>query len=296
MNGIGDSWREFDAEKLDYEYSPSAWSKRTWEAYQRDFALESARDSASIGVACVRQNTHRMLLARTDKPKANLVWIHGGYWQGGNATDAMHHAEQCLEAGFNYAAIDYTIAPDATLEQMVQECIASVQAIATLTPAPIIIAGHSAGAHLAAMVASARPSLIHSVLLFSVSASLAEHCHSFVHIPHYDERNNESHKRGWLTMESCLSIVLHQFTAWAGYDNKNKNNNNNYQGQKYHVQRVQKGAKDDLDEIQKRNEERRKKIQRKQEELEEMEKEDGGLTGYLPGFIGGNDDKNNGDY
>ena len=166
-NGIGDGWREFDAEKLDYEYSPSAWSKRTWEAYQRDFALESARDSAAVGVACVRQNTHRMLLARTDKPKANLVWIHGGYWQGGNATDSMHHAEQCLEAGFNYAAVDYTLAPEATLEQMVQECIASVQAIATLTPAPIIIAGHSAGAHLAAMVASARPSLIHSVLLFS---------------------------------------------------------------------------------------------------------------------------------
>ncbi len=167
MNGIGDGWREFDAAKLDYEYSPSAWSKRTWDAYQRDFALESARDSASIGVACVRQNTHRMLLARTEKPKANLVWIHGGYWQGGNATDSMHHAEQCLEAGYNYAAVDYTIAPEATLEQMVQECIASVQAIATLTPAPIIIAGHSAGAHLAAMVASARPSLIHSVLLFS---------------------------------------------------------------------------------------------------------------------------------
>ena len=143
---------------------------------------------------------------------------------------------------------------------------------------------------------SPRTCLVLDKRSYGLSASLAEHCHSFVHIPHYDDHNNESHKRGWLTMESCLSIVLHQFTAWAGYDNKNKNNNNNYQGQKYHVQRVQKGAKDDLDEIQKRNEERRKKIQRKQEELEEMEKEDGGLTGYLPGFIGGNDDKNNGDY
>lgn len=167
MHGIGECWRELSPEQLDYEYSASAWSKRTWEAYQRDFALESARDSASIGVACVRQNTHRMLLARTEKPKANLVWIHGGYWQGGNATDSMHHAEQCLEAGYNYAAIDYTLAPEGTIDQMVQECVASVQAIAQLTPAPIIIAGHSAGAHLAAMVAAARPSLIHSVLLFS---------------------------------------------------------------------------------------------------------------------------------
>lgn len=167
VNGIGEGWRELDAPTLQYEYSPSAWSKRPWEVYSRDFALESQRDSASIGVACVRQNTHRMLLARTDKPRANLVWIHGGYWQGGNAEDSMHHAQPCVDAGFNYTAIDYTLAPAATIEQMVQECIASVQAVATLAPAPIILAGHSAGAHLAAMVASARPSLIHSVLLFS---------------------------------------------------------------------------------------------------------------------------------
>jgi chromosome segregation ATPase len=92
-------------------------------------------------------------------------------------------------------------------------------------------------------------------------------------------------------MEACLSIVLHQFTAWGGY-----NKNNNYQGQKYHVQRILKGAKDDLDEIRKRKEERQKKIQRKQEELEEMEKEDGGLTGFLPRFMGEKNDKNDGDY
>lgn len=167
MHGIGEGWRELSAEQLQFEYSPSAWSKRPWEVYSRDFALESARDSASIGVACVRQNTHRMLLARTDKPKANLVWIHGGYWQGGTAEDSMHHADACLDAGYNYTAVDYSLAPGATIERMIQECVASVQAIANLAPAPIVIAGHSVGAHLAAAVASARPSLIHSVLLFS---------------------------------------------------------------------------------------------------------------------------------
>lgn len=166
-NGIGDGWRALTPEQLEYEYSPSAWSKRPWEVYKRDFALESQRDSAAIGVACVRQTTHRMLLARTDKPRANLVWIHGGYWQDGNANDSMHHAQACHDAGFNYTAVDYTLAPEATIDQMVVECTASVQALAQLTPAPIIVAGHSAGAHLAAMVAAARPSLVHSVLLFS---------------------------------------------------------------------------------------------------------------------------------
>ncbi len=166
-NGIGDGWRELSAEELEYAYSPSAWSKRPWAVYQRDFALESARDSASIGVACVRQNTHRMLLARTDKPRANLVWMHGGYWQEGNANDAMHHAQAVLDAGCNYTAVDYSLAPGATIEQMITECTASVQALANLSPAPMIVAGHSAGAQLAAMVAASRPSLVHSLLLFS---------------------------------------------------------------------------------------------------------------------------------
>lgn len=167
VNGIGDGWRELTPEQLLYEYSPSAWSKRPWEAYSRDFALESARDSAQVAVACVRQNTHRMLLARTDRPRANLVWIHGGYWQGGSAENAMHHAQACLDGRINYTAIDYSLAPEASIEQMVQECIASVQALATLAPAPMIIAGHSAGAHLAAMVAASRPTLVHSLLLIS---------------------------------------------------------------------------------------------------------------------------------
>lgn len=165
--GIGDSWRTLTPERLEYEYSPSAWSKRTWEMYKRDFALESERDSASIGVACVRHNTHRMLLARTDKPRANLVWIHGGYWQDGNANDSMHHAQQCLDAGINYTSVDYSLAPEASIDLMIEECIASVQALATLAPAPMIIAGHSAGAHLAAAVAAARPNLVHSLMLFS---------------------------------------------------------------------------------------------------------------------------------
>lgn len=166
-HGIGEGWRDLSSERLQYEYSPSAWSKRPWELYARDFALESKRDSAAIGVACVRQNTHRQLLARVDRPRANLVWIHGGYWQGGAAEDAMHHAESCLAAGINYSAVDYSLAPDASIEQMVDECVASVQALGNLAPAPMVIAGHSAGAHLAAMVAARRPSLIHSVLLFS---------------------------------------------------------------------------------------------------------------------------------
>ena len=53
-NGIGEAWRELTPERLQYEYSPSAWSKRPWEVYARDFALESQRDSAARAIENVR--------------------------------------------------------------------------------------------------------------------------------------------------------------------------------------------------------------------------------------------------
>lgn len=167
IKGIGEDWRSLSLQQLDYEYSPSAWSKRTWQEYQVDFDAISARESNGLLIERIQHNGHTTLLARAESPKGNLVWIHGGYWQGGSADASLHHAKACVEAGINYVAVDYTIAPDATIETMVQQCVQSMQAIATLAPAPFIVAGHSAGAHLAAMAASARPTLVHGLLLFS---------------------------------------------------------------------------------------------------------------------------------
>ena len=167
ITGIGEDWRSLSTEQLDYEYSPSAWSKRTWQEYQVDFDAVSARESNGLLIERIQHNAHSTLLARAESPKGNLIWIHGGYWQGGNAQSSLHHAKACVEAGINYVAVDYSIAPDATIETMIEQCVQSMQAIATLAPAPMIIAGHSAGAHLAAMTASARPTMTHGVLLFS---------------------------------------------------------------------------------------------------------------------------------
>jgi tRNA G18 (ribose-2'-O)-methylase SpoU len=68
-----------------------------------------------------------------------------------------------------------------------------------------------------------------------LSYSLAQYCSSFVHIPHYpglDDNNNKP----MLTMEACLSIILHEFTSWAKY------NEFDYHGQKYNVEKVQRGG------------------------------------------------------
>jgi arylformamidase len=59
-----------------------------------------------------------------------------------------------MQEGVSFHAVDYTLAPDASIEEIINECIADVKkTIAELNPVNIVIAGSSAGAHLAAMCA-----------------------------------------------------------------------------------------------------------------------------------------------
>lgn len=99
---------------------------------------------------------HLLAVAAVGAPL--LVYIHGGYWQALSAADSWYLAPGAVAHGWSYAAIEYTLAPAATIEQMVQEVANGVAAAAAeLRPSMVVLAGHSAGAHLAAMVALVHP-------------------------------------------------------------------------------------------------------------------------------------------
>jgi len=91
------------------------------------------------------------------RPPALLVFIHGGYWQELSKQSACFAAPACLAAGHAFAAVGYTLAPEASVEQIVQECRTALvwlqhhAARLGFDPARIVVAGSSAGAHLAAM-------------------------------------------------------------------------------------------------------------------------------------------------
>lgn len=85
-----------------------------------------------------------------------LVFVHGGYWQALSAADSLYLAPAALAQGWSYAAIEYTIAPTGTVEQMVGECRHALSLLAGQVEArEVVLAGHSAGAHLVAMTALA---------------------------------------------------------------------------------------------------------------------------------------------
>lgn len=85
------------------------------------------------------------------------VFIHGGYWQELSKKESLFSARELLGEGTALAAVDYTLAPDATVDQIVDECCDAIRAIRSsaselgLDPDAMTVSGSSAGAHLAAM-------------------------------------------------------------------------------------------------------------------------------------------------
>lgn len=91
-----------------------------------------------------------------------LVMVHGGAWRfGDKAAVVQHKAERWLPRGFIFVSINYRLLPQADpLQQAtdVAKALAAVQRQALAwggDPAKVILLGHSAGAHLAALLAAA---------------------------------------------------------------------------------------------------------------------------------------------
>ncbi|RAI60470.1 alpha/beta hydrolase [Roseicella frigidaeris] len=84
-----------------------------------------------------------------------LVFIHGGYWQRNRREDFAVLAEGALARGWAAALPGYTLAPEASLTRIAGESRAALDWLRAEGPAhgiagPILLAGWSAGGHLAA--------------------------------------------------------------------------------------------------------------------------------------------------
>ncbi len=93
--------------------------------------------------------------------KAPLVmFVHGGGWKRGDKGNATGRdlAPHYVAQGYAVASVNYRLVPDATVEQQatdVASAVAWVRANATrlgIDPDRIVLMGHSAGAHLVALV------------------------------------------------------------------------------------------------------------------------------------------------
>jgi acetyl esterase/lipase len=88
-----------------------------------------------------------------------LVYFHGGYWMRNSREMFAVLGEGVAAHGWSVAMPGYTLAPDASLGDIVSECGAALDWLAANAAShgvtgPLIAAGWSAGGHLAAMALS----------------------------------------------------------------------------------------------------------------------------------------------
>lgn len=92
-----------------------------------------------------------------DGPRPAVLAIHGGYWRSLSRYDTAFMADGLATAGIATVPVDYTLAPEASLEEIVRQVRTAVSWLYRngrehgVDPERIHVTGSSAGGHLAAM-------------------------------------------------------------------------------------------------------------------------------------------------
>lgn len=100
-------------------------------------------------------------LFRTAGERRGVVaYFHAGYWQSRDKSGFRFLAPPLVADGFDVALINYPLSPELSVMEIVAAAQPALPALATLTgEAPLILAGHSAGAQMAIELAMAGPAV-----------------------------------------------------------------------------------------------------------------------------------------
>lgn len=121
--------------------------------------LRSA-DNAVLDLQYGTQPANRCDFFRAGTPGRGLfIFIHGGYWQRNNKEMFAFVSAGLVARNINVATVGYTLAPHASLSEIVAEVSAAVDMLVArhqelgFDPKNIHVGGWSAGGHLAAILA-----------------------------------------------------------------------------------------------------------------------------------------------
>lgn len=156
--------RKPDPAWLDAQYNNRARIPEHPQIFARwaaDSAAARARGPCELDVPYGDGPQETLDIFPAPQPQAPvLVFIHGGWWRALDKADHSFVAPAFVEAGAMVVVPNYALCPAVTIEQITLQM---VKALAWVwrhirahggDPERIVVAGHSAGGHLAAMLAS----------------------------------------------------------------------------------------------------------------------------------------------
>ncbi len=159
----GKVWLNMDQAELDAAYTQRNWAPNGAEVQARyKSASEKFRTSRKppLRLKYGPSDIQGMDIWAPENPNGKiLIFIHGGAWSGGSAAEYSFLAQPFLDAGIMVVIPDFTTiqAVNGSLEPMaaqVRNAIAFIFRMAGsmgANPKKIYVAGHSSGAHLAAV-------------------------------------------------------------------------------------------------------------------------------------------------
>lgn len=154
-------YREFDQAALDLEYMPTRHVPALApfiEAYTEGSAR--ARETLTWrSIAYGASEAETVDFFPATQPNAPLhVFIHGGYWRMLSKRESSFAAPGFIRAGAAFAAVDYTLVPHATIDEIVRQVRTAVAYLYReaeslgVDRTRIHVSGSSAGGHLTGMV------------------------------------------------------------------------------------------------------------------------------------------------
>jgi len=155
-------YKQFDQAALNSQYNlrmhvpDFAVYLDKWDSLSRqtEKELESVKDISYGSLPREKLDIYPSLIPASK----TLVFIHGGYWQRFGKKDFQFIAKAFRDHNVTTVLIEYPLAPEASMDQMVDSCHRAIDWIYHhITdyhgdPAQLYLAGHSAGAHLSAML------------------------------------------------------------------------------------------------------------------------------------------------
>jgi acetyl esterase/lipase len=156
-------WRQLSQQDLDLglnngvAVAGSGDMANGWE--QRSAELRK-RHSGHVELRYGPRERSRIDFLKAADKAPTLLFIHGGYWQTRSKEVFTIFAEGPMAHGINVALIGYTLAPDATLEEIIAEIHQGIDYLTGQLPAlgaaadGVVVSGWSACGHLTAMALS----------------------------------------------------------------------------------------------------------------------------------------------
>lgn len=123
----------------------------------------SAIPSRAITYGTAAQQTLDLYLPQAARPASGyplVVYVHGGGWRNGDRSMVQQKPDFFIGKGWGFASVGYRLLPEAPVEQQAQDVASALRRLVAdarslgIDTARIIVMGHSAGAHLAALVAT----------------------------------------------------------------------------------------------------------------------------------------------